>query len=387
MSCDTTPGFPSATLMANMALNNAAVWEEICAIQQAVLAASSQCQVGGGQLCTTVGGTTPMTFVSGITSIAVTDGGTGYYNDTPKAVFVRPLGSSGTTATGTLNTNGGAILSINMIGGGTGYLPVRATIAITTSTGSAGVLRPLVNASGQIVAIDIANAGTAYIVGDTLAATRAVASNALYVDAVLSIASVSISGQIQAVTITNPGSGYQDSVATVSIVSTLNPSLPYPLGAGFASTVVTDGGGVITGVIVTNTGAGYATYPPYLIITDPGVGATTSVTLTGTAVSAVAVLTRGANYTQAATGTILNPATAAAPNPPTDAAIVTFTVPTNTYGTTPALYWQVWQGTATDKQIQTQMNAVLAYFRALGYTIVIQSNPLSLNNIQWRICW
>ena len=88
MPCDITTGFPSSTQMEQLATNLPVVWEEICFIQQAILAASSQCQVGGGQMSTTVGGTTPMTFVSGVSSVSVVNGGSGYYQDSPTIVFV-----------------------------------------------------------------------------------------------------------------------------------------------------------------------------------------------------------------------------------------------------------------------------------------------------------
>jgi hypothetical protein len=259
--------------------------------------------------------------------------------------------------------------------------------------GLGAILQPLVNGSGNIVNVNIANAGTGYTIGDTIIATRAVAPNIAYVNANIVITSVGVGGQITGLAIINPGSGYQDSVATVKIVSTLNPLLPYPLGTGFIGTVLTDIAGVVTQVVVNNTGAGYALYPPYLVISDPGTGATTTVTLgtgmTATSVVSVNVNTPGSEYTQTATGTIFNPPTAALPNPPASPAAVTINSATNTFGTDPHLYWQVWAGTATNKNkpIQMQMNTVLSYFKGLGYTITIQSNPATGSTIQWKICW
>jgi hypothetical protein len=157
------------------------------------------------------------------------------------------------------------------------------------------------------------------------------------------------------------------------------------------STVTTDILGTITGVIVTNTGAGYAVDSPYLVITDPGTGATTTVTLgTGlaaTSVASIAVNSPGTQYTQSATGTVFNPSTAALPNPPASPAVVAINVANNTFGTNPNLYWQVWAGVATNKPIQLQLNQVLTYFTSLGYTVTIQSNPATGSTIQWKICW
>ena len=386
MSCEGLTGFPTATQMEGLATNLPVVWEEICAIQQAVLAASSQCQPGGGQMCTTVGGSTPMTFVNGVSSVHVDVVGSGYYLDYPGVVFIPPVGSvPSITATATVTTNGGNILSINVINGGLGYQPVPATLAVSSVGGSLAVLEPLVNASGQIMGINIVNGGSGYTTADSIIATRAVLPNPGYVNAIFAITSVSITGQIIGIAILNPGSGYQNSITTLQIVSSLNPLLPYPIGGSFIGTVLTDSFGVInSNVLINNTGAGYADILPYLVITDPGTGATTSLTLSGTSIASIAVTSPGTQYTQSATGAVLNPPTYIAPVVP---AVVTVNVANNTFGTNPALYWQVWAGTTTDKAISTQLNAVLSYFAGLGYTIIIQTNPATGSTIQWRVCW
>lgn len=386
--CTPGTGFPNNGLMAQLALNHPTIWAEICMIQQAILAAASQCQPAGGQMCTTVGGNTPMTFISGIESITVVNGGLDYFADVPAISFVPPVGAiPGSIATATLITNGGNILGVTVTDGGTGYQPVPSTISVTSVLGLGAVIDPLVNAAGQIVNANILNAGTGYTVNDTVTATRAILPNIAFVDAVFVITSVGILGEIVSIAILNPGSGYEPSVTTVEIVSTLNPLLPYPLGGGFNGTVLTDPLGVITGVIINNVGAGYSDFLPYLVITDPGTGALTTVTLNGTSVESIAVDEPGIEYTISATGIVLNPITAPAPNPPATPAVVTVNVAVNTFGTNPYLYWQVWSEAATNKQIQMQLNSVISYFKGLGYTITIQTNPSTGSTIQWRICW
>lgn len=386
--CTPGTGFPNASTMEQLATNYPVVWEEICMLQQAILAASSQCQVGGGQMCTTVGGTTPMTFVTGVSSVTVVNGGAGYYQDSPAVFFNPPVGSiPSIIATGTVTTNGGNILQINITNGGAGYQPVPATMSVSSVGGIGAILQPLVNAAGNIVAINIVNGGTLYTTSDSVTATRAVLPNIAYVDAIFQITSVSITGEILAIAILDGGSGYQDSVTEAQIVSSLNPALPYPLGTGFIGTVLTDILGVITQVIVNNTGAGYAVDPPFLVISDPGTGAVTTVTLSGTSVASISVDLPGTGYTTSATGTVFNPPTAALPNPPATPAVVTINTSVNTFGTNPNLYYQVWAGTATNKPIQLQLNSVLSYFSNLGYTIIIQSNPATGSTISWKICW
>lgn len=383
--CAPGGGFPNASLMTQLALNHPVVWSEICMIQQGILAAASQCQPGGGQMCTVVGGHTPMTFISGVQSATVVSGGAGYLTDTPALAFIPPLGVTPTAvATGTVTTNGSSIVSINITDGGAGYQPVLATLSVNSLAGSGALIEPLVNAAGQIAGVNIVAAGLNYTVLDTITATRAVEPNAAYINATFRITAVGAAGEILSVAVLNAGNGYQPSVTTAVIVSTLNPAVAYPLGGGFYGTAVTDTFGVISQVITVNAGAGYATYSPYLVITDPGTGATTSVTVSADAVSSVAVITPGSNYTQSASAAVINPSTA--PAPTTDA-VVTLSVSENTFGTNPALYWQVWSGAVTNKAIQLQLNQVLSHFKGLGYTVVIQTNPATGNTLQWKICW
>lgn len=386
--CTPGTGFPNAATMQQLATNYPVVWEEICMIQQAILAASSQCQPGGGQMCTTIGGTTPMTFVTGIQSITVVNGGSGYYIDRPMAYFKPPVGVvPATPATATIVSNNNNILAVNITNGGDSYEPVSATMSVTSLTGTNAVLEPLVDASGRIVNVNISNQGTGYTLNDTVTATRAVLPNIAYTDAIFRITTIGIAGEIVAVAVLEPGTGYQPSVTEVQIVSTLNPLLPYPLGGGFHGTVLTDGAGVITRVVIDNVGAGYNQYRPYLVITDPGTGAITSVALSGTSVFAIGITEPGTGYTSSAVGTVMNPPTAALPNPPATPAVVTINPSVNTYGTEPYLYWAVWSGAMTNKPIEMQLNSVVSYFKGLGYTISIQTNPQTGSTIQWRVCW
>lgn len=474
--CTPGTGFPTGPQMGQIGANHPVIWEEICMIQQAILEAASLCKPCGTppQMCTVVGGDTPMTFVSGITDIIVTGststvaptyesqvailgqtvvntsvitqpitngvsyllvfvngvmqmegpllhftvtgsnqitftyslglndiiaiysyasgvsigGGSGYYEDTPSVFFQPPVGIVPTiVATGTVTTNGGNIIGITITNGGEGYQPVPAAMSVSSVSGVDAILQPLVNAAGQIVNVNIVNGGTGYALGDTVTATRAVLPNPFYTNAVFKIISVSVTGQIIEVAVLNPGSGYQDSVTTPVIVSTLNPLLPYPLGTGFMGSVFTDINGTITNVAVTNPGAGYATFPPYLVISDPGTGAVTEVVLSGDSVAEIIIIEPGTGYTQDATGVVFNPPTAPLPNPPANPAVVDIVVAENTWCTDPNLYYQVWAGTATNKAILLQMNAVLSYFRGLGYTIVIQTNPDTGSTISWKICW
>ena len=387
-SGSTGGGFPNAATMGQLATNYGIISQEQCMIQAAILAAASNCPPHSGQFCTTVGGNTPMTFVGGLTSVTVVNGGAGYYQDTPKAIIVPPVGSPGVGAVLSLSTNGGSILAVNVVSGGTGYQPINSTMSVASVAGTGAVLQPLVNGQGAIAGINIAAAGTGYTVNDTVTAIRAVAMAPGYVNAVMVITAVGVTGNILNVAILNGGSGYQPSLPTVQIVSTLNPLLPYPMGVGLQTTVLTDISGVVTQIVVSNPGAGYVPFLPYLVISDVGTGATTQVTLTTppgpTSVASIALTAPGENYDQLATGVVLNPPTAPLPSVP---ATVTINASVNQFGTDANAYYQAWAGTQCNAALSGQLNSVISYFKSLGYTISLQTNPATGTTLQWNICW
>lgn len=383
-SCSPCTSFPDMNLMQKLSTNYSVIWAEICKIQQEILAAGSQCRPGGPAACTTIAGNSPMTFVSGISQISVQNGGTGYIADKPTLQFIPPNGvTPSDIATADIVSNG-SIQSISITNPGQGYHPVKSTLSVSSLTGAGAVIVPLVNSIGQIVNVDIDVPGNNYNVGDSVIASRADYPNMLYTDATIKVSSVSTTGAILSVDIINPGSGYQDSVSSVEIVSSLSPSLRYPVGLGFRGTVVTDVAGSVLNVIIQNPGAGYTELKPTLVINDFGQGAKTAVTLVNDGVSSVEVLDSGYGYTQSATASIINPITAAEP---TTDAIVSIAVQENTFNTDPSLYWRVWSGAETNTVIQRQLTEVIQYFTKLKYTIQIESNPLTMNTIQWKVCW
>lgn len=385
--CNTSTGFPTADQMAVIALNHPIVWREICAIQQAILAAASQCQPGGGKLCTVIGGNTPMTFVSGLTTVDVIAPGSNYLIDRPAVKIIPPVGAEATDATAVAVTNGTSIMSITVTNGGVGYAPVNARLEVSSLNGTGAELYPLVDAAGRIVGINLVSGGLYYTPNDTVFATRAVLADPAYQDAVFKITSVSPAGRINSIAILNSGTGYQSSESQAVIVSSLNPDRPYPVGTGFSASVFTDAQGAVTDVMIRNQGHGYADLLPYMLISDTGTGAETQVTLTDDQVSSVTVTKSGTNYTALASGRIFNPETASLPNPPEDQAVVRLNVSVNTYNTDPLLYYRVWAGTTTDRQIQTQISTVVSYFEKLGYSVAVQTNPDTGYTLQWKLCW
>ena len=50
-------------------------------------------------------------------------------------------------------------------------------------------------------------------------------------------------------------------------------------------------------------------------------------------------------------------------------------------------YYIVWQGTATDRAIQNQMNQVIKHFSDLGYKIERLTNTSTSRTFKWYVYW
>lgn len=50
-------------------------------------------------------------------------------------------------------------------------------------------------------------------------------------------------------------------------------------------------------------------------------------------------------------------------------------------------YHAAWSGTADDEPRRYAMESVIAHFRALGYTIVREQDPVNVAKFRWRISW
>lgn len=381
--CDTGIGFPDAPLMEQLSTNHPIIWREICALQQAILEAASLCSLPNS-MCTTVAGTTPMTYVSGVESISVINGGTGFKVDSPKIKFIPPNGANVTPASAEIITNGSSVIAINVTDPGSGYQPISAQLSVSSVDGFGAELIPYTDDKGTIVNIDIKSAGLGYRIGDAIIATRAVPSQSYYTNALIQVSNVSPVGAILSFRIIDGGSGYQDSVTTVQIVSSLLSTTPYSQGAGFAATPIISQSGTIAAVRIDNPGVGYVDILPLVTIIDTGIGAEAVAQVTNGSISKVDVVKPGTNYTDNAIAYVSNPYTAPAPNRP---AVLEVGVKPNPYGTDPEHYYRVWQNAVSDKTIQLQISSVISYFTKLKYTITPGTNPITGTTLQWKICW
>lgn len=381
--CDNGVGFPDAALMEQLSTNHPVIWQEICTIQQSILEAANSC-TKPSSMCTTVGGKSPMTFVSGIESISVVNGGSGYVVDRPMFKLVPAVGMTVDAAVLDAVVVGGSVAGISVVYPGSGYAPIHSTARITSLAGSGAGLVVHVTDLGAVSALEIVDPGTGYQVGDSVIVTRAVGFDPSFIECRALVSGVSSSGEVLSVRILDPGSGYQPAEASIIAVSSLLPSTPYPIGAGLAVKVNVGTNGEVLSISISSGGFGYNQLAPQVDISGIGSGATAVPTISGQSVSSISVTANGYGYTDAVQAYVSNPYTAPSPNQP---AVLSVTVNVNRFGTDPNHYYRVWQGSVVDKSVQLQISAVVGYFTKLKYTITPVTNPSTGSTLMWKICW
>jgi hypothetical protein len=296
--CSNTPNsFINAAQARELARDKSTIYREICAIQQGILEATSLCTVDGGKFCTTVAGTTPMTYITDITSVDVTNGGLDYFPVPATASFYHPDPSFDYTAadaTADVTVVNGSVNDINVTFGGTNYSPISATTTVTSTLGAGAVIELDVS-GGVIQSATVVSGGTQYAVGDVVNVVHPTGSGASLVVSQTG----SPTGEVLVVTVNNGGSGYDTILPRVEI--------NHPEGVNFVGTVQVNGIGEVIGVTITNGGVGYNPLLPTISIDDvSGHGADFQATVdSGT--GELTVLEGGAGYTSAATGTVVPP--------------------------------------------------------------------------------
>ena len=159
--CDTSGGFPSAGDMKNVSRDHSVIWGEINAIQQAILAATTGCitdpdtgncvRVVGDGYCVLIGGDTPMTLITSLAEITVTEGGSGYLPIAAFATFFRPTGATGTldATADVITTDSGLVIDFDIIIPGNGYDPVVA-LAVPVSAGTGAIFTVIITGESNL---------------------------------------------------------------------------------------------------------------------------------------------------------------------------------------------------------------------------------------------
>ncbi len=160
MTCNTSYGFLSAADARKCARDNAVIFEEICAIQQAILEA-----IDLRQYETTVVNNTTMTGIGGIYSVSIDNAGTGYDPIVAVPSVTHPLGIN---AAVTISLIGGTVQTVTVTNGGSGYQPIPATIASIARMPNVNAILTPVQTGSEITSITIVDAGQGYHVGDVI---------------------------------------------------------------------------------------------------------------------------------------------------------------------------------------------------------------------------
>jgi hypothetical protein len=186
---------------------------------------------------------------TGVASVTVTAGGSGYYN--PSVEFI---GGGGTGATGTaIRAQGGnAIVAVQIDSFGQNYTSP-PTIQFTDTGGSG-----LSGGTGATATATLFE-GTPYIGGDFMATMN----QRLLLDNIIG-GDGNMTFPVARVILTGGGTGY-----------TSVPLISFEGGGGAgAAAYANETGGIVTSIVETNTGSGYYQTPSVLIDTSPGVTAT-----------------------------------------------------------------------------------------------------------------
>ena len=254
----------------------------------------------------TIGGT-------GVLSVSITNGG-GNYTSPPTVLFGDPTGSG---ATGTAQLSGGnVVVGVTVTAPGTGYTTAPA-VTISDPTGTGATAQASLNAS-SVQSVTVVNGGTGFIyapvvnfvggggegatgvvnlTGTTIASVNIVSGGQLYTaaPAVTFVTggagsgaagtAVMADGQVIAVTLTNPGSGYTNNVEVVFTNDSTDKT-----GSG-AGAIVYFHPTSIGSVTISNTGKQYTSAPSVEILPGANNAAYATVELMPYGVSGAALET------------------------------------------------------------------------------------------------
>jgi len=279
-----------------------------------------------------------------VTAISVPNGGSGY-----TSIPTVTINGDGTGATAIANISGGVVTGITITNRGTGYTNATVTInspivggtgylanqtalpvTITGGNGAVATASATTDALGAITSVTVLNGGSGYIQGNTYTISSNFGGYNGTIIANLNIPNITISQPgLLNVTPVNIGSGYQTA-----------PTVFFSGGGGTgaaATAVLT--GDKVTSFVLTNAGSGYTSAPvvslsapgidtitlgsggsgyasaPTVTISPPditgGTQATAVATLTGDTVTGITITNRGSGYSTLPTITFSAPGLAA----------------------------------------------------------------------------
>ena len=179
----------------------------------------------------------------------------------------------------TTTTQNSVVSNINVVNGGSGYLPTTTNISFSGGGGSSATANPIIT-NGIISHIDVSNGGSGY--------TQAYVTIGGYGATAVPVIT---SGVITHINILNGGTGYTSAHTTV----TFSDSNGGP-GTGATGYVIVTGG-IITGIVISNGGSGYIN--PIIQINGDGDGFASATAIASGIIQSIIVTNGGQNYSSA----------------------------------------------------------------------------------------
>ena len=220
-----------------------------------------------------------------ITSVGITNAGTGYDAASPPVLTISGGGGTGATASVTVN---GSVSEITVTAGGSGYKS--SPLVSIVGGGGSGAAATAIITKGVVSRILINSGGTGYTSQPQITIVGGGGTGAA--------ATASVRGPIQAVTVGSGGQSY-----------TSTPSVTLSSGSGAVAQAIVNNGRIIS-IAIISAGSGYTTAPE-ITIQGQGFGAVARATIdtdgeNAGRVTSITIVNRGISYTQGTTLINLN---------------------------------------------------------------------------------
>ncbi len=264
---------------------------------------------------------------------------------------------------GTPITSRDGILSAVVVVGGDDYVPATASVTIDPPSVGTGFVATatLDPSSGAVTGFDITDVGEGYEIGDVVTIVRPTGAS---------------------------GIEFDGEVSLVTTEASFNDDFSNDFNLhGSSSTTSGTAIGEVLGITINDPGTNYLS-TPYIQLIDPnntGSGCVLAVTLNGNnGVDDVTVLNSGENYSVGTAAVVVGEVGVGG-----EEAIVTVQTESGRYSVDvdAEYYHSVWLGTITDAMVKLRLDNIQSYFTKLGYNCIIQTNPTTMNTIQWYISW
>lgn len=214
-----------------------------------------------------------------IGAIQITGGGSNY-TFAPSIIFPAPTRSNGTQATGTaiIDASTRQLIGITITNAGSGYLAGQVGSALTISAGGGANAQSFLT-GGAVLSVNVTGQGSGYVAPPTVVFDNTGTGGSGVVGT-----AILANGKVIGVTITAGGSGY-----------TSAPSMSFVSGDG-ANAFATVVNGAITAITVSDGGRNWIGTPVVTITSAEGGSATATATVTAGAITAVTVTAGGKGY-------------------------------------------------------------------------------------------